>query len=498
MSSVQGAEKTSHITQRSKGESYAESQGWTVVGAFEDLDVSAIKMTPWERPDLREWLADRPEDWDALIFAKTDRVFRSAADCVRLAEWCRENRKILVLVDDGIKLDYYNPEDSKDAFAGAMSKVFLILASVFAEIEGQRFVQRARDRVSYLRPTDRWGYGAPPYGYRIVDHESGRGKALDSDAEAQTVLRGVVARFLAGDSLTSITAGLNRGGVPAPRDHARARNGREVRGERWTRTRLRGILSNPATQGVKTAGGRPVLNGEGEPVRVGPESFTPEVWQQLQDELAKRAQSPRERRHSTNPLLGVAKCAVCHKNMRQHSKTKSTGVTYRYYVCAYACPGVSVVAEDAERLVESVFLRTHSGRRVRERRWQSGSDHSADLERATRTIEALREDRALGLYSSPEDQELYRQQMAALIARRDALAELPSQRAGWTEVEAEKTYGEAWPGATPDERREMLRGRIRLVVRRPNEMHLVESLDDILGEGPSAAEVYSAWPSPVT
>lgn len=40
-----------------------------------------------------------------------------------------------------------------------MSKVFLILASVFAEIEGQRFVQRARDRNAYLRGTDRWGYG---------------------------------------------------------------------------------------------------------------------------------------------------------------------------------------------------------------------------------------------------------------------------------------------------------------------------------------------------
>jgi site-specific DNA recombinase len=138
VSSVQGNEKTSHITQRSKGDAYAESQDWTVVGAFQDLDVSAIKLSPWERPDLKEWLTDRAEDWDALIFAKTDRVFRSAADCVKLAEWCREHSKILVLVDDGIRLDYYNPEDAKDAFAGAMSKVFLILASVFAEIEGQQ------------------------------------------------------------------------------------------------------------------------------------------------------------------------------------------------------------------------------------------------------------------------------------------------------------------------------------------------------------------------
>jgi site-specific DNA recombinase len=54
VSHVQGDEKTLHITQRSKGQGYAESQNWTVVGAFEDLDVSAIKLSPWDRPDLRD------------------------------------------------------------------------------------------------------------------------------------------------------------------------------------------------------------------------------------------------------------------------------------------------------------------------------------------------------------------------------------------------------------------------------------------------------------
>jgi hypothetical protein len=62
VSSVQGDEKTSHITQPSKGDAYAESQDWTVVGRFEDLDVSAIKLSPWERPDLKEWLTDRADD----------------------------------------------------------------------------------------------------------------------------------------------------------------------------------------------------------------------------------------------------------------------------------------------------------------------------------------------------------------------------------------------------------------------------------------------------
>ncbi len=43
-----------HLTSPSggNGESYAESQDWTVVGAFDDLDVSAIKQPPWARRDL--------------------------------------------------------------------------------------------------------------------------------------------------------------------------------------------------------------------------------------------------------------------------------------------------------------------------------------------------------------------------------------------------------------------------------------------------------------
>ena len=103
------------------------------------------------------------------------------------------------------------------------------------------------------------------------------------------------------------------------------------------------ILSNPTTQGIKTVGtdrsvkrtvGRPVLDSEGEPVRVGPESFDPETWTRIQSELAQRSQNPRQRRHSVNPLLGIAKCAVCGKNMRQQSKTTPAGVTHRYYVCA--------------------------------------------------------------------------------------------------------------------------------------------------------------------
>ena len=93
MSNVQGDQKTSHITHRSKRQAYAESQDWTVVGTFEDLDLSAIKLSSWERPDLRAWLADKANEWDALMSVKTDRVFGSAADRVKLAAPARKKNE---------------------------------------------------------------------------------------------------------------------------------------------------------------------------------------------------------------------------------------------------------------------------------------------------------------------------------------------------------------------------------------------------------------------
>ncbi|MCP2626498.1 recombinase family protein [Mycolicibacterium smegmatis] len=496
VSSIQGDEKTSHITQRTKGSAYAESQDWTIVGAFEDLDVSAIKLSPWDRPDLRVWLTDRADDWDALIFAKTDRVFRSAADCVKLAEWCRQHRKILVLVDDGIKLDYFNPEDSKDAFAGAMSKVFLILASVFAEIEGQRFVQRARDRVAYLRKTARWGYGLPPFGFKVVDNPAGPGKVLAHDASAQRVLHDIAERLLSGSSLTAIAAALNREGVLSPSDWRRVQAGKPTTGTQWHVSNLRMILTNPTTQGIKTIGadrnrggkrynGKPVYDDDGNPVRVGPPSFDHETWERIQSEVSERAQDPRQRRHSTNPLLGVAKCGFCGKNMRQRSQTTPAGVTHRYYVCGNSpkpCPGVSIIADDAEEIVREAFLELHSDRRVRARVWRAGSDHSAELGRTEATIAALREDRALGLFSTPEDQEMYRTQMQTLIAKRDELAKLPVVRAGWVDVDTDETYGQVWPAATAEERRKLLiDAGVKLTVTRPNQWSLYSDLDKLLG-----------------
>jgi hypothetical protein len=131
-----------------------------------------------------------------------------------------------------------------------------------------------------------------------------------------------------------------------------------------------------------------------------------------------------------------------------------------------------------------MFLRANAGRRIKERIWQEGSDHSGELEQTKQTIESLREDRALGLFTTPDDQEMFRSQMAALVARRDALALLPVVKAGWIEVETEQAYGQMWPSATPEARRKMLiDAEIVLKVWGPKRVEVIADYSKRLGEG---------------
>ena len=61
--SVRTDESTSPKRQREAGEAEARRLGAEVVGYAEDLDVSATRTTPFERPELGDWLA-RPDDFD--------------------------------------------------------------------------------------------------------------------------------------------------------------------------------------------------------------------------------------------------------------------------------------------------------------------------------------------------------------------------------------------------------------------------------------------------
>jgi site-specific DNA recombinase len=57
-----------------------------------DLDVSASKYPPTERPELARWLK-QPEAYDEVIFWRLDRFVRKPSDLTDMIRWAEANGK---------------------------------------------------------------------------------------------------------------------------------------------------------------------------------------------------------------------------------------------------------------------------------------------------------------------------------------------------------------------------------------------------------------------
>lgn len=330
--------KVSHKAQTEEGERWAKSQGYEVVGAFEDLGVSAGKTTPFERPDLGKWLApERLHEWDVLVFSKIDRAFRSTSDCVDFARWTKENRKILAFSGDGVVLDYLHPKG--ESLDQMMSEFFIYVGSFFAAIELNRFRTRATDRLSYLRMTDRVSHGVPPLGFRTVPHPSGQGKALERDPEGYALLHEIKDKLLHENySLTGVVQWLNETGRQTA--VAKARKG----DAKWSVTSLKRTLTNERTQGLRMSGGKAVLDSQGIPIRMAEPTFTDDEWEQIQQAVNQRSTSGRARYMTDNPFAGIVYC-VCGYAVAQHRRKSSSGKEHTYVRCGQGCRGAWKLAD---------------------------------------------------------------------------------------------------------------------------------------------------------
>ena len=184
VSTVQGPQKVSHEAQLETATKWAEAKGYRIVDSFEDLGVSA-SVRPDERPDLGQWLTDEgAAKWDAIVWSKMDRAFRSTKHCVDFAQWAEERGKVVVFAEDNLILDY-RPGVAKGIDA-MMAELFVYLGSFFAQMELNRFKTRALDGHRVLRQTSRWASGVPPLGFKVVDHPSGKGKGLDTTSRVRS------------------------------------------------------------------------------------------------------------------------------------------------------------------------------------------------------------------------------------------------------------------------------------------------------------------------
>ncbi|WP_236565392.1 recombinase family protein [Nocardia sputi] len=71
-------ESTSPVRQLEHGRSAVQARGWTEAGVATDLDVSATKYSPFDRPELGNWLKNRHHEFDVIVVRRLDRLVRSS------------------------------------------------------------------------------------------------------------------------------------------------------------------------------------------------------------------------------------------------------------------------------------------------------------------------------------------------------------------------------------------------------------------------------------
>jgi DNA invertase Pin-like site-specific DNA recombinase len=160
-------ETTSPTRQREAITGWAASLGSAPVGWAEDLNVSASKVGPFQRPELGAWLTDRTDEFDTVCWWRLDRAVRSMADLHELAAWARNHGKRLAFASGPtggpMVLDMSDP----------VSELIVTILAFAAQMEAQAISERVTSAQAYLRSQGRWGGGTYPYGTMPVETADG-------------------------------------------------------------------------------------------------------------------------------------------------------------------------------------------------------------------------------------------------------------------------------------------------------------------------------------
>lgn len=455
-------ESTSVERQREIITQWAELNEHEIIGWAEDVDVSG-SVDPWETPGLGPWLTEeRAGDYDIICAWKLDRLSRRAVAMHRLFGFVEEHDKTLVCVADNIDLSTW---------------VGRLIASVIAGVaEGELEAIRERQRSSQgkLRAMGRFSGGVVPYGYVKVPHSTGAGWALDVDPIAAEEINGIVREVLAGHSLNSIARALNDRGVLPPAEYCRQRDGKPLKGQKWSQAKLSQLLSSQMLLGVPTHGRIAVRDEQGEPVPLGPPVVDEPTWLRLQEALESRRRSG-TRTVAVSPVNGVAVCYQCGANLHRN-KTSRPEKIYYHYRCPNKCSR-SIRAEIVENLLEELVLDELGDAEVHERVFVPGENNEIAIEAAIRAVDELTP--LLGATTSDRVRQRLTEQIRALDFKIASLEKQESSPARYEYIPTGETYRSRWETSSPEQkRRTLLAAGIKLRVE-PDRFDFVVP-DDLL------------------
>ncbi|MGC0375907.1 recombinase family protein [Streptomyces sp. SAI-229] len=445
---------TSPQRQRESVNGWAKGKGATVIGEAVDLDVSASKTTPFERPELGAWLRDRADEFDALAFWRGDRAVRSMADMSDLARWARKHDKLIVFVEGiggaPLELDFRT--------MSPVSELMVMIMSFAAQMESQAIKERVLGARDFMRRVGRWPGGQVPYGYKVVDHPDGDGYALALDDTTAGIVRRIAKEVMGGKTLYAVSRDLDAEGIPT------------AKGGKWSPALLSGLLRSEHLRGYSMHEGRPLRGSDGHPRRDREAVLDDETWAKLQAVMAGKKRGEPILRTGGALLVRVAYCAgtntdgtECGRPLygssrvvwKNGKKTDERVLTYR---CTQRGTGHAVSArmDLMDKWAEERFLENLGHVHVTERQEDPGQDYAAEIQQVRESIKRLRADREMGLYDGPEDEAEYAEMMRKLLAERRELEAMPVRPPSVRMVSTGRTYADDWHAADKEGKRRLL------------------------------------------
>lgn len=316
--SVYGYIRVSTVEQAEEGYSLAaqeaslrehcQRQGWELAHIYADEGISAKDTN---RPGLQSLLAEIGKG-DILLVWKLDRLSRSVGDTEAIFGALDKLSASLVSVTE--------PHLST---AGASGVLVRQITAVFAEHYRNSLAENVRHGMAQLVKQGKWHGGPTPLGYDLQD---GR---LIPNGQADLVRR-IYGMYASGLGVRSICSTLNAEGMRTPR------------GYEWSVHPVSHILRNPIYAGRIAYGlrdakqrkrpGGPLLIAEGEHDGV----VEPELWQQVQDILARRKRLPSRSVAGDYPLTGITRCGLCGSALRG-MKRKRGRTAVKFFRREYWC-----------------------------------------------------------------------------------------------------------------------------------------------------------------
>jgi site-specific DNA recombinase len=302
----------------------AQARGWTVTRVYVDNDISAYSGKP--RPPYKQLLsAMREKEFEAVISWHTDRLHRSPIELEEFISVC-EGSNIRIETAQAGQIDLSTP-------SGRMVARMLGSAARYeSEHKSERIKRKAREVALAGKA---WGGSTRPYCY-----ERDRVTVIESEA---VILRQVVGRFLAGESLMSLAKWLNENETWT------------VTGGQWYVSTLRRVL-----YAARYSGQREHL-GEIVATAVWPAVITVEQSTAMRIKLSDPAR--RTNRTARRYLLaGLLRCGLCGEPLVARPRSDGT----RRYVCSKertlkACGHILIKSEDLELFISAAVLKRIEG-----------------------------------------------------------------------------------------------------------------------------------------